>query len=188
MAPNLQALKLRGLTLVTPDFYPDARGFFLETYQAERYREGGIAAAFVQDNHSRSTRGVLRGLHYQVCRAQGKLVFVARGEIFDVAVDLRKGSPTYGQWEGVHLSEENHRQLYVPPGFAHGFCVLSDVADVIYKCTEYYDRSRERGVRWNDPDLGIAWPLHEPSLSPRDGALPWLREIPPSDLPGETVG
>jgi dTDP-4-dehydrorhamnose 3,5-epimerase len=175
---------LPGVLVVEPRVFGDARGFFLERYHAERYAEAGIPAAFVQDNYSRSTRGTLRGLHFQRAHPQGKLVEVVRGRIWDVAVDLRPGSPTFGQWEGVLLTEESHRQLWVPPGFGHGFCVLSDEADVLYKCTDVYRPDDEGGVRWDDPDLGIEWPLDEvPLLSAKDRALPELADLAESDLP-----
>lgn len=175
---------LPGVVIIEPKVFGDERGFFLETFQADRYREqAGIDLPFVQDNHSRSARGVLRGLHFQKTKPQGKLVRVVRGEVFDVAVDIRKGSPTFGQWEGVILSEENKRQFWVPPGFAHGFVVLSDVADFEYKCTDYYDPSDEGSLAWNDPDVGITWPLDkldaEPQLSAKDinaGSLASLRD------------
>jgi dTDP-4-dehydrorhamnose 3,5-epimerase len=169
------ATDLPGVLIVEPDVHRDARGFFLETFHAERYRKGGIALPFVQDNQSRSTRGTLRGLHAQRRKPQAKLVRVVRGEIFDVAVDIRPRSPTFGRWVGARLSEENFRQLFVPPGFAHGFCVLSDVADVEYKCTEVYDRADEIGARWDS--AGIDWPVKDPLLSPRDAALPPLAEL-----------
>jgi dTDP-4-dehydrorhamnose 3,5-epimerase len=163
--------------VVTPDVYRDSRGYFLETYHAGKYREAGIAAPFVQDNLSRSVRGTLRGLHAQRRRSQGKLVRVVEGEIFDVAVDIRRGSPAFRRWVAVHLSSENFRQCYVPPGFAHGFCVLSDVAVVEYKCTELYDPADELGVIWNDPDLSIQWPIDEPTLSIKDSSAPRLRDV-----------
>ncbi|MBU6950788.1 dTDP-4-dehydrorhamnose 3,5-epimerase [Hahella sp. HN01] len=170
--------KLSGVVIIEPKVFGDHRGFFMETYQASRYRdEAGIDLAFVQDNHSRSGRGVLRGLHFQKSKPQGKLVRVTQGEVFDVAVDLRKGSPTYGQWEGVILSGENHLQFYVPPGFAHGFCVLSETADFQYKCTDYYDPSDEGGLIWNDPDIGVVWPIDSPNLSQKDLVLPTLRDL-----------
>ncbi len=165
---------LPGVVLVEPDVFRDARGFFLETFHARKYREGGIPYDFVQDNHSRSQRGTLRGLHAQRNKPQGKLVRAVKGEIFDVAVDIRKGSPTFGKWAGATLSDENFRQIFVPPGFAHGFCVVSEIAEVEYKCTDFYDRADEIGLRWDDPAVGIAWPLRDPLLSPRDAALPGL--------------
>jgi dTDP-4-dehydrorhamnose 3,5-epimerase len=166
-----------GVLLVEPDVFRDPRGFFLETFHARKYREGGIAADFVQDNHSRSGRGTLRGLHTQLRRPQGKLVRAVRGEIFDVAVDLRPGSKTFGRWTGATLSEENFRQIWVPPGFAHGFCVLSEMAEVEYKCTDFYDKGDEIGILWNDPAIGIDWPVEEPLLSAKDAALPRLSEV-----------
>ena len=158
-----------GLILFEPKAFGDARGFFFESYQINRYREAGIAETFVQDNVSRSSRGTLRGLHYQLVQPQGKLVSVTRGEVFDVAVDLRRSSPTFGRWFGAILNDENHRQLYVPPGFAHGFCVTSETADFCYKCTDFYNPSHERTLIWNDPAVGIEWPaLEAPLLSPKD--------------------
>ncbi len=174
---------LPGVVVIEPQVFGDQRGFFLETYQAERYRAAGITATFVQDNHSRSRRGVLRGLHFQLRHPQGKLVQVMRGEVFDVAVDIRRGSPTFGHWFGTVLSDENHRQLYIPPGFAHGFCVLSEVADFTYKCTDYYHPEDEGGVFWQDPAIGIDWPVAEPLLSDRDKNQPMLAAIPPERLP-----
>src|SRR6266478_8710714 len=165
--------------IVEPDVFRDARGFFVETFHAERYRQGGIPYDFVQDNHSRSLRGSLRGLHAQRTRPQGKLVRAVRGEIFDVAVDIRPGSATFGKWVGDRLSEESFRQMFIPPGFAHGFCVLSEVAEVAYKCSDFYDRSDEIGFRWNDPAVGIAWPIRDPLLSEKDAALPTLAELRP---------
>jgi dTDP-4-dehydrorhamnose 3,5-epimerase len=163
--------------VVEPDVFRDARGFFLETFHDRKYREAGIPYAFVQDNHSRSVRGTLRGLHAQRTRPQGKLVRATRGEIFDVAVDLRKGSPFFGKWASQLLSEENFRQLFIPPGFAHGFCVLSEIADVEYKCTELYVPEDDMGIRWDDPDLAIDWPVRAPLLSAKDAALPSLRQV-----------
>lgn len=169
---------LPGVILVEPDVFRDDRGFFLETYHRERYRAGGIAEDFVQDNHSKSRAGTLRGLHAQRGEnAQGKLVRAVEGEIFDVAVDIRRGSPTFGKWVGEILSAENFRQLYVPAGFLHGFCVLSETAQIEYKCTHFYSRGNELSVLWNDPDLAIAWPLAEPLLSAKDAAAPRLREL-----------
>jgi len=165
------------VVLVQPDVYRDDRGFFLETYQVRKYGAAGLPEEFVQDNHSYSVRGTLRGLHAQLRRPQGKLLRVVQGEIFDVAVDIRPGSPTFGRWVGEVLSGENHHQLWVPPGFAHGFCVTSETAHVLYKCTELYDREDEIAVAWNDPRIGVAWPVAEPLLSPRDLAAPLLAEI-----------
>jgi dTDP-4-dehydrorhamnose 3,5-epimerase len=171
--------KLNGCIIIEPKVFGDHRGFFMETYQSARYKEAGITMDFVQDNHSRSQKGVLRGLHFQINKPQGKLVRVTTGEVFDVAVDLRKNSATYGQWEGVMLSGENHKQFYVPPGFAHGFVVLSDSADFLYKCTDYYDPSDEGGILWNDPDLAIDWHLGdiEPKLSDKDQKLSAFKDL-----------
>ena len=152
--------------IIEPKVFGDARGFFFESFNQRAFNEAvGQDVQFVQDNHSRSGKGVLRGLHYQVQNAQGKLVRVARGRVFDVAVDVRKGSPTFGQWAGVELSEDNHRQFWVPAGFAHGFVVLSDTADFLYKTTDYYAPAHERCITWNDPDVGIDWPLAEAGIS-----------------------
>ena len=166
-----------GVLVIEPDVYRDGRGFFVETYQAERYHQHGVDGVFVQDNHSRSIGGTLRGLHLQVRRPQGKLVRVTEGEVFDVAVDVRRGSPTFGQWVSVTLSADNFKQCYIPPGFAHGFCVLSPVAQVEYKCKDFYDAGGEVGIAWNDPALAIASPVREPVLSPRDLRHPTLAEV-----------
>jgi dTDP-4-dehydrorhamnose 3,5-epimerase len=169
------------VVVIEPVVYQDARGFFLESWHEARYAQAGIRLPFVQDNHSRSVCGTLRGLHYQSPRPQGKLVRAASGEIFDVAVDLRRSSPTFGRWVGVTLSDENRRQLWVPPGFAHGFYVTSESADIIYKCTDYYAPEHDRTLRWDDPDVGVAWPLiggHGPLLSPKDEAGAPFREAP----------
>lgn len=166
---------LPGVLILEPDVFRDPRGFFLETFHAARYREGGIPYDFVQDNHSKSVRGTLRGLHAQRRRPQGKLVRVVQGEIFDVAVDIRPGSATFGKWVGARLSGESFRQMFVPPGFAHGFCVLSATAEVEYKCTDFYDRADEIGARWDS--AGIEWPIQEPLLSAKDAALPTLLEL-----------
>ena len=170
--------KLKDCVIIEPKVFGDDRGFFLEIFQAERYSLlAGINLPFVQDNHSRSSRGVLRGLHFQKTKPQGKLVRVVRGEVYDVALDVRKGSPTFGQWEGVILSEENKRQFWLPPGFAHGFLVLSDTADFEYKCTDYYDPSDEGCVLWNDPDLDIPWPVADPILSNKDASADRLIDL-----------
>ena len=176
---NVIPTRLSGCVVIEPQVFGDHRGFFLETFQAQRYREqAGIDLAFVQDNHSRSSRGVLRGLHFQLRRPQGKLVRVVHGEVFDVAVDLRRRSPTFGQWESVYLSGDNKRQVWVPPGFAHGFLVLSEFADFEYKCTDYYDPSDEGAIVWNDPDLAIQWPSGvEITLSDKDAQAPTFREF-----------
>jgi dTDP-4-dehydrorhamnose 3,5-epimerase len=170
-------LALPEVILVEPDVHRDARGFFLETYHLEKYRAGGIPGPFVQDNHSRSVKRTLRGLHAQRRRPQGKLVRAVEGEMFDVAVDIRPGSATFGRWVGVRLSGDNFHQLYVPPGFAHGFCVLSDVVHVEYKCTELYDRADEIGLVWDDADVGIEWPIADPVISDKDRRLPRLRDL-----------
>lgn len=175
---NVIETKLPGVRIIEPKVHGDERGFFIETFQAERYRkEAGIEHAFVQDNHSRSTRGVLRGLHAQQPHPQGKLVRVARGEVFDVAVDINPKSATFGQWVGVTLSDKNHRQFWVPPGYAHGFVVVSDFADFEYKCTDYYHPQNEIGVMWNDPEVGIEWPITDVKLSAKDLKLPTLAEL-----------
>lgn len=160
--------------LIEPAVHGDARGFFVETWQAARYADAGMPARFVQDNHSRSARGVLRGLHYQLEQPQGKLIRVAAGRIYDVAVDIRQGSPRFGQWVGVELSDQDHRQVYIPPGFAHGFCVLSETADFLYKCSDYYRPDDEYGIAWDDPAIGIDWPDLDYLLSERDRQLPSL--------------
>jgi dTDP-4-dehydrorhamnose 3,5-epimerase len=170
-----------GVIVIEPDVHEDARGFFLETYQAEKYRSGGITDLFVQDNHSRSAGGTLRGLHLQLQRPQGKLIRVIEGEIFDVAVDVRRGSPTFGKWVGVTLSAANFRQCYIPKGFAHGFAVVSGVAQVEYKCTDIYDAASEVGIAWDDAAIGIRWPVSTPVLSDRDSRHPRLADI--VDLP-----
>jgi dTDP-4-dehydrorhamnose 3,5-epimerase len=161
--------ELNDCLVIKPQVFGDERGFFMETYQYRRYSTlAGMTLPFVQDNHSRSSMGVLRGLHFQKTKPQGKLVRVVRGEVYDVAVDIRQGSPTFGQWEAVILSEQNKIQFWVPPGFAHGFVVLSDSADFEYKCTDYYDPSDEGCILWNDPDLDIPWPIDNPTLSDKD--------------------
>ncbi len=176
---------LPGALIFEPRVFGDARGFFVETFREAVCREYGIPA-FVQDNQSRSRRGVLRGLHYQLVQPQGKLVRVARGRVFDVAVDVRRGSPSFGQWAGAILDDQTHRQFYVPPGFAHGFVVLSDEADFVYKCTDYYHPASENGIAWDDPDIGIEWPaevLDALLLSDKDRALPRLKDQRPEKLP-----
>ena len=166
---NVIKTKLKDCVIIEPKVFSDERGFFLETYQANRYAEiAGIKLPFVQDNHSHSSKGVLRGLHFQKTKPQGKLVRVIKGEVFDVAVDIRRESSTFGQWEAVVLSEKNKKQFWVPPGFAHGFVVLSKTADFEYKCTDYYDPNDEGCIFWNDPDLSITWPIRHPKLSEKD--------------------
>jgi dTDP-4-dehydrorhamnose 3,5-epimerase len=175
---NVIKTKLKDCVIIEPKIFGDERGFFLETFQADRYEDlAGISLPFVQDNHSRSSKGVLRGLHFQKTKPQGKLVRVVRGEVYDVAVDLRSGSATYGQWEAVILSEENKTQFWVPPGFAHGFVVLSETADFEYKCTDYYDPSDEGSLLWNDPNLNIPWPIDNPKLSDKDANAPLLADL-----------
>jgi dTDP-4-dehydrorhamnose 3,5-epimerase len=166
----------QGLLIIEPRVFDDQRGYFYEVHQHERYAEAGIPA-FVQDNLSRSKRGVLRGMHYQLSHSQGKLVGVTSGEVWDVAVDLRRSSPTFGKWFARTLSDKNHTQIYIPPGFAHGFCVLSETADFYYKCTDYYDASAERGIIWNDTQLKIDWPIAQPTLAAKDTTHPSLNEI-----------
>ena len=169
------------LLVIEPRFIKDSRGYFFETYQESRYKEQGIPH-FVQDNMSRSKQGTLRGLHYQLPNAQGKLVWVMRGTVWDVVVDIRLTSKTFGQWFSMTLSEKDHIQLYIPPGFAHGFCVLSDEADFHYKCTDFYNPQAEHGIAWNDQELHIEWPIKNPILSAKDGLYPPLSEIPHDEL------
>lgn len=180
---NILRTKLEGVFIIEPDVFGDERGYFMETYHLERYAKHDIMARFVQDNLSYSRKGVLRGLHYQYPHSQGKLVYVVRGEVFDVAVDIRKGSPTFGQWVGVTLSDKNKRQLYIPEGFAHGFVVLSEEALFAYKCTDFYHPETEGGIIWNDSGIGIDWPEKNPVLSPKDSAYPELKDIDPEKLP-----
>ncbi len=180
---EVEASKLPGLLVIDPVVHGDTRGFFVETYSRERYAAAGIGDEFVQDNLSSSGRGVLRGLHLQHPRGQGKLCSVVEGEIFDVAVDVRIGSPTFGQWMGVTLSSDTKRQLYIPPGFAHGFCVMSERALFSYKCTEFYSAEDELGIAWDDDDIKIKWPIDAPLLSNKDRAFPKLRDIPTDRLP-----
>jgi dTDP-4-dehydrorhamnose 3,5-epimerase len=170
---NFTPTAIPDVVLVEPKIFGDQRGFFAETWEARKFAAAGIDAGFVQDNHSRSARGVLRGLHYQLEQPQGKLVRVAAGEVYDVAVDLRRSSPTFGRWVAERLSAENHRMLWIPPGFAHGFLVISEYADFVYKCTNFYHPASERTLLWNDATLGIEWPLEPgetPALSPKDAA------------------
>lgn len=176
---------LPGLLIIEPRVFEDSRGCFFETFHERKYAELGVSGPFVQDNFSLSVRGTVRGLHFQEPNAQGKLVMVLEGEVFDVAVDIRRGSPTFGQWFGTELSAKNKRQLYIPPGFAHGFCVMSDQAAFVYKCTRFYSPRDEHGILWNDPVLGIRWPVSQPVLSPKDAAfkpladmMPWLPAFP----------
>ncbi len=176
--------ELEGVMIIEPEVFGDKRGFFLESFQRQRYKDAGIDADFIQDNISFSVRHTLRGLHFQYPKGQAKLVQVLEGEIYDVAVDIRRGSPTFGRWTSVTLSGENHRQFFLPSGFAHGFCVMSETALFMYKCSEYYAPQCEGGICWNDPDLAIPWPVRDPILSQRDGAFALLSAIDPSRLPG----
>jgi dTDP-4-dehydrorhamnose 3,5-epimerase len=169
--------RLAGLVLLAPDVYGDERGFFVETYREELWSGFGIPPGFVQDNHSRSRKGTLRGIHFQTHPGQGKLVRCARGKVLDVVVDLRRGSPTFGEWEAVELDDERHLQLWIPVGFGHGFCVLSDIADFTYKCTNVYDPATEAGIRFDDPEIGIEWPDIELLYSERDATAPRLADV-----------
>lgn len=179
---EIRETELPGVLLVTPKVFRDDRGFFLESFNEASFRDAGLPVRFLQDNHSRSARGVLRGLHYQLRHPQGKLVRVVRGKIFDVAADIRRGSPTFGRWIGVTLDDRELSALWIPPGFAHGFCALSDDVDVTYKCTDFYTPNDERGVLWNDPLLGIRWPVENPILNAKDRSYPPLRKDS-TDLP-----
>ncbi len=176
MARRLET-RLDGVALIEPEVHGDDRGFLVETFRDDAWRELGVGVDFVQDNHSRSSRNILRGLHFQTVPGQAKLVRCLRGRIWDVAVDLRSDSPTYRQWEGHELDDERHRQLFVPAGFAHGFCVLSEVADVAYRLSSPYDPATEAGIAWDDPDVGVEWPIADPVLSDRDRSGPRLAEI-----------
>ena len=180
---NVIQTELPGVVIIEPKVFGDHRGFFMESYSEQRYAEAGIAQQFVQDNVSFSSRGVLRGLHFQNPGAQGKLVHVLQGEVFDVAVDIRVGSPTFGKWVGVTLSAENKRQFYVPPDFAHGFVVTSETALFAYKCTTYYSPTTEGSVRWDDPEIGIPWPVDAPLLAAKDETAPLLKDMPEGKLP-----
>jgi dTDP-4-dehydrorhamnose 3,5-epimerase len=175
--PRRLETNLDGLVLIEPDLHGDDRGFLLESYSADAWRQLGVDVEFVQDNHSRSRQGALRGVHFQLGRGQAKLMRCVRGRIWDVAVDLRRESPTYGRWEGHELDDRQHHQLFVPAGFGHGFCVLSDEADVGYKVSTYFDPQTEAGIAWDDPEIGIEWPVEEPILSERDRSAPRLAEI-----------
>lgn len=178
MSIKVTQTSLPGVLLVEPRLFRDERGFFFEAFRAQTYADVGITGPFVQDNVSRSVRGTLRGLHFQEPNAQGKLVQVLHGSVFDVAVDVRVGSPTFGRWLGVHLSDSEPRQVWIPPGFAHGFCVTSETADFYYKCTALYSPSDERSILWNDPAIGIEWPISAPLLSSKDAAAPTLATAP----------
>jgi dTDP-4-dehydrorhamnose 3,5-epimerase len=174
---------LPGVFLIEPAVFEDDRGFFVETYHRRKYDEAGMDQLFVQDNHSYSQRFTLRGLHYQLRNPQAKLVYVVTGQVLDIAVDIRLGSPTFGRWTGTLLSEENKRQLFVPNGFALGFCVLSNAAHVIYKCTDLYTPGDEYGVLWSDPTIDVVWPIENPTLSEKDAKNPKLRDVPEENLP-----
>ncbi len=167
---------LPGVIVVEPQVFEDDRGFFMETYRSDKFSHGGISLPFVQDNHAKSRKNVLRGLHYQIKHPQGKLFRVVRGAVFDVAVDIRRNSNHFGRWVGIILSDKNKRQLYIPPGFAHGYCVISETAEITYKCTDIYHPEYDRGIRWDDPDIGIDWPVREPVLSEKDRELPLLNK------------
>ncbi len=180
---EVRTSRIPGVVIVRPQVHKDTRGFFVESFHKSRYEQAGIEMTFVQDNHSRSRRGTLRGLHYQTRRPQGKLCRVVRGEVYDVTVDLRRDSPTLGRWCAVKLSETNRYQVFIPPGCAHGFCVLSDVADFLYKCTDYYDPEFEETLLWNDPDLGIPWPVSDPLLSDKDKQGVRLRDALLTEFP-----
>lgn len=183
MGTRFMETGLEGVILIEPDVFKDSRGFFLETYQSERYAKNGVPSVFVQDNHSRSERGVVRGLHYQLRCPQAKLVYAVRGTIFDVAVDIRRDSKTFGQWTGHILSEENRRQLYIPEGFAHGFSVLSETVDVTYKCSDYYTPGDEYGILFSDPGLNIDWQVETPISSDKDKRYPLLNQADSDLLP-----
>ena len=180
---KINKIELEGVFIIEPDVFADARGFFMETYHQNRYREMGIDVTFVQDNLSFSRQGTLRGLHFQYPRAQAKLVQVIQGKVLDVIVDIRRGSPTFGRWAGIRLSDQNQKQLFVPENFAHGYCVLSDTAIFTYKCSEFYSPEFEKGFCWSDPDIGIEWPIKDPVLSDKDSRYPVLKHIPDDALP-----
>jgi len=180
---NIRETKLKGVLVLEPDTFSDERGFFLETWNSLRYEKAGILGPFVQDNVSFSKKGTLRGLHFQYPQSQGKLIQVLSGEVLDVVVDIRVGSPTFSQWESYVLSNKNHTQIFIPPGFAHGFCVTSETAVFSYKCTEFYNPESQGSIIWNDPDLNIDWPITEPILSPKDTDCPRLKDLPPNKLP-----
>jgi dTDP-4-dehydrorhamnose 3,5-epimerase len=180
---NIIKTQLPGVLILEPKVFPDDRGYFLETWNSKRYEQAGIPGPFVQDNISFSKKGILRGLHFQYPQSQGKLLQVLFGEVLDVVVDICVGSPTYGQWTGEVLSDSNHRQMYVPPGFAHGYCVTSEAAIFSYKCTDFYNPATEHGIIWNDPAIGIEWPTDRPVLSPKDESYPTLEDLQPEFLP-----
>ena len=179
---RINELGLKGLFLLQPEVFRDERGFFMETWNTRKYGQLGLLTTFVQDNLSRSSKGTLRGLHYQKPRTQGKLVYVLEGKVWDCSVDLRLDSPTFGKWAGITLDSDSGSQLYIPPGFAHGFCTISEEALFFYKCTDFYSPDDERGIAWNDPQLKIDWPVSNPLLSPKDRGYPNLKEVLPGDL------
>lgn len=183
MGATFETCPIPGLVVVTPDVYPDARGWFTESYHAQRYFENGVKAVFVQDNRSHSVKNVLRGLHFQLHRPQAKLVSCTAGRIWDVAVDIRVGSPTFKRWYGLELSAANRKQFFIPGGFAHGFCVLSDEAEILYKCSEFYDPKDDRGLLWNEPAIGVDWPVAAPILSPKDTVRKPLADLRDDELP-----
>ena len=183
MAATFETCDIPGLKVITPDVYADARGWFTEAYHAQRYFENGVKDVFVQDNRSFSVKNVVRGLHFQLHRPQAKLVSVARGAVWDVAVDIRWGSPTFRKWFAVELSAENRKQFYIPPGFAHGFCVLSDEAEFHYKCSEFFDPKDDRGLQWNEPAIGVAWPVEDPILSQKDTLRIPFDKLTEADFP-----
>jgi dTDP-4-dehydrorhamnose 3,5-epimerase len=174
---------LTDVIVIAPDIHQDKRGHFLETFRAQQYAENGLPHRFVQDNLSFSSQGVLRGLHYQLGKPQGKLLWVVHGEVFDVAVDIRRHSPSFGKWAGITLSSQDYSQIFIPEGFAHGFYVVSQTATLLYKCTDYYAPEEERGIRWDDPALGIDWPATNPILSEKDSTYPSLKDLPDSEFP-----
>ena len=179
---NIITTPIEGLLIFEPEVFEDDRGYFMEIYNQVRFEESGVNKVFVQDNHSYSVQGSLRGLHYQIKHPQAKLVQAIHGEIFDAVVDIRPGSATFGKWQAVHLSDKNRRQLFIPAGFAHGFCVLSKNAYLIYKCSDYYVPHDEGGIIWNDPDIGIDWPVKKPIISEKDNKLPYLSDIPSDEI------
>ncbi len=183
MALSVVKTDIPEVLIFEPDVFGDRRGFFMETYNRDQYASKGLDRLFVQDNYSHSAGGTLRGLHYQLNHPQGKFVFVVKGEVFDVAVDIRKGSPTFGKWVGQILSETNRRQMFIPEGFAHGFCVLSETADFMYKCTDFYHPEDDRGIHWADASIGVSWPVDNPVLSDKDSSLPCLKNMAEDELP-----
>ena len=180
---NIVTTSIEGILIIEPEVYEDSRGFFMETYNSDRYMKAGIDTVFVQDNLSYSVKNTVRGLHFQIKNPQAKLLQVITGEIFDVAVDIRQGSATFGKWTGFHLSDRNRRQLFIPQGFAHGFCVLSETAHFLYKCSDFYAPDDEGGIIWSDPDIGIDWPVEDPIISEKDKQYPNLSDLTEEQLP-----